>query len=203
MNLFRSHRAFAAASVLSAAAFVAPCTESSQSAVNAVVAMPPIKHVFVIVLENQGFDTTFAPTTRATYLADTLTKQGALLRQYYGIGHFSLDNYIAMISGMAGHGADADRLPAIRRLRADGHHLRRPAHRRRMRLSGVRQDDRQSARSAHVHMAGLHGGHGQPTRRASHRPAGIRRSDGPTRPSGRRRRTSTRRSTTRSCTSTR
>lgn len=100
MNLFRSHRAFAAASVLSAAAFVAPCTDSSQSVVNAVVAMPPIKHVFVIVLENQGFDTTFAPTTRATYLADTLVKQGALLRQYYGIGHFSLDNYIAMISGM-------------------------------------------------------------------------------------------------------
>jgi hypothetical protein len=86
--------------VLSAAAFVAPCTDSSQSAVNAAVAMPPIKHVFVIVLENQGFDTTFAPTTRATYLADTLVKQGALLRQYYGIGHFSLDNYIAMISGM-------------------------------------------------------------------------------------------------------
>ena len=100
MNLFRRHRAFAAASVLSAAAFVAPCTESSQSAVSAAVAMPPIKHVFVIVLENQGFDTTFAPTTLATYLADTLTKQGALLRQYYGIGHFSLDNYIAMISGM-------------------------------------------------------------------------------------------------------
>jgi hypothetical protein len=86
--------------VLSAAAFVAPCTDSSQSAVNAGVAMPPIKHVFVIVLENQGFDTTFAPTTRATYLADTLVKQGALLRQYYGIGHFSLDNYIAMISGL-------------------------------------------------------------------------------------------------------
>jgi hypothetical protein len=100
MNLFRSHRAFAAASVLSAAAFVSPWTESSQSAVHAVVEMPPIKHVFVIVLENQGFDTTFAPTTRATYLADTLRKQGALLRQYYGIGHFSLDNYIAMISGM-------------------------------------------------------------------------------------------------------
>ena len=100
MNLFRSHRAFAAASVLSAAAFGSPCTDSNESAMSAAVAMPPIKHVFVIVLENEGFDTTFAPTTRATYLADTLTKQGALLKQYYGIGHFSLDNYIAMISGM-------------------------------------------------------------------------------------------------------
>ena len=102
MNFFRGHRTFAAASALSAAAFVAPFSgpKARESAATVAVAMPPIKHVFVIVLENQGYDTTFAPTTRATYLADTLTKQGALLRQYHGIGHFSLDNYIAMISGM-------------------------------------------------------------------------------------------------------
>jgi hypothetical protein len=62
---------------------------------------PAIEHVFVIVLENKGFDTTFRAGTDAPYLADTLTKQGALLRQYYGIGHFSLDNYIAMVSGVA------------------------------------------------------------------------------------------------------
>jgi hypothetical protein len=60
----------------------------------------PIHHVFVIMLENQGFDTTFGPATRAPYFADTLTKQGAFLRQYYGIGHVSLDNYIAIISGL-------------------------------------------------------------------------------------------------------
>ena len=100
MNVFRSHRAFGFASLLSAATF-APCNDAVVKApARAAVAMPPIKHVFVIVLENEGFDTTFAPTTRATFLADTLVKQGALLRQYYGIGHFSLDNYIAMISGM-------------------------------------------------------------------------------------------------------
>ena len=96
MNIFQSHRALAAATLLSAAT-LAPCRDA---VVTAPAAMPPIKHVFVIMLENEGFDTTFAPTTRATYLADTLVKQGALLRQYYGIGHFSLDNYIAMISGM-------------------------------------------------------------------------------------------------------
>jgi hypothetical protein len=61
----------------------------------------PVRHVFVIVLENKGFDTTFSPTSVAPYLADTLTKAGAFLRQYYGIGHVSLDNYIAMISGLA------------------------------------------------------------------------------------------------------
>jgi hypothetical protein len=60
-----------------------------------------IEHVFVIVLENKGYDTTFRTGTEAPYLADTLTKRGAFLRQYYGIGHFSLDNYIAMVSGIA------------------------------------------------------------------------------------------------------
>jgi len=97
MNASRGHRAVIAVSMLSAMSFAAPCTDAS---LRLPAPMPPIKHVFVIVLENQGFDTTFAATTRATYLADTLVKQGALLRQYFGIGHFSLDNYVAMISGM-------------------------------------------------------------------------------------------------------
>jgi hypothetical protein len=63
--------------------------------------LPPIRHVFVIVLENQGFDTTFNAQSRAPYLADTLRKAGAFLRQYYGIGHYSLPNYLAMIAGVA------------------------------------------------------------------------------------------------------
>lgn len=62
---------------------------------------PPIEHVFVIVLENRNYDATFGPGSAGPYLADTLVRQGALLRQYYGIGHASLDNYIAMISGLA------------------------------------------------------------------------------------------------------
>lgn len=64
-------------------------------------APPSIDHVFVIVLENRNFDVTFGPGSKGPYLADTLAKQGALLTQYYGIGHASLDNYIAMISGIA------------------------------------------------------------------------------------------------------
>lgn len=62
---------------------------------------PKIDHVFVIMLENQLFETTFGKDSPAPYLAHELTAQGALLRQYYGIGHLSLDNYIAMISGQA------------------------------------------------------------------------------------------------------
>jgi phosphatidylinositol-3-phosphatase len=59
------------------------------------------KHVFVIVLENEGFDVTFGPNSQAPYLSKTLTSQGVLLSQYFGTGHASLDNYIAMISGQA------------------------------------------------------------------------------------------------------
>ena len=55
-------------------------------------------HVFIIVLENEGFNYTFGPKSPATYL-NGLARQGALLNQYHGIGHFSLDNYIAMVSG--------------------------------------------------------------------------------------------------------
>lgn len=62
----------------------------------------PFNHVFVIVLENEGFNTTFGPNSKAPYLSQTLTSQGVLLSQYYGTGHASLDNYTAMISGQAG-----------------------------------------------------------------------------------------------------
>jgi hypothetical protein len=61
--------------------------------------LPPIKHVWIVVLENKSYDTTFGADSQAPYLAKTLTSSGELLTQYYGIGHSSLDNYIAMISG--------------------------------------------------------------------------------------------------------
>ena len=60
---------------------------------------PAIKHVFVINLENKGYDETFGATSPAPYLSQTLRSQGVLLEQYYGIGHVSLDNYIAEVSG--------------------------------------------------------------------------------------------------------
>jgi hypothetical protein len=61
----------------------------------------PITHVFVIVLENEAYNTAFGVGSRAPYLARTLTAKGVLLRQYFGTGHLSVDNYIAMISGQA------------------------------------------------------------------------------------------------------
>lgn len=92
MNIFRAALAALA---------LAACSQPREPARPASPPLPPITHVFVIVLENQGYATTFGAGTPAPYLADTLGGAGALLRRYYGIGHYSLDNYVAMISGIA------------------------------------------------------------------------------------------------------
>jgi phosphatidylinositol-3-phosphatase len=63
--------------------------------------LPPVKHVWVLFLENENAESTFGADSKAPYLAKTLTAQGAFLPNYYGIGHQSLDNYIATVSGQA------------------------------------------------------------------------------------------------------
>jgi phosphatidylinositol-3-phosphatase len=62
-------------------------------------AVPHVKHVFIVVLENENADETFGPNTQIPYLAKTLTSQGAFVPNYYATGHLSLDNYISMVSG--------------------------------------------------------------------------------------------------------
>lgn len=59
-----------------------------------------IKHVFVIVLENENYAASYE-TNPNPYLSKTLRRQGTLLRQYYATGHLSNDNYLAMMSGQA------------------------------------------------------------------------------------------------------
>src|SRR4051794_32725364 len=66
---------------------------------SASAALPPIKHVWIIVLENKNYENTFGASAGSPYLAQTLRSQGQLLTNYYGTGHSSLDNYITMISG--------------------------------------------------------------------------------------------------------
>ncbi len=60
-----------------------------------------VGHVFVINLENKDYANTWGPGSQARYLNTTLLAHGKLLSDYYGIGHASLDNYIAEISGQA------------------------------------------------------------------------------------------------------
>jgi hypothetical protein len=61
--------------------------------------VPPAKHVFVINIENKGYDATWGPGSAAPYLSQTLRSQGVLLNTYYGTAHNSQPNYVAQISG--------------------------------------------------------------------------------------------------------
>ena len=61
--------------------------------------VPPVKHVFVINIENKGYDTTWGAGSAAPYLARTLRAKGVLLNTYYGTAHNSQPNYVAQISG--------------------------------------------------------------------------------------------------------
>jgi phosphatidylinositol-3-phosphatase len=67
--------------------------------------LPPIKHVWIIMLENESYGYTFGAAGHkyAPYLTKTLPKDGAMLKNYYGTGHDSLDNYTALASGQAGN----------------------------------------------------------------------------------------------------
>jgi Phosphoesterase family len=60
-----------------------------------------IKHVWLIILENKSYDATFTGLNQNSYLWKTLPAQGVLLKNYYGTGHSSQDNYLAMVSGQA------------------------------------------------------------------------------------------------------
>lgn len=60
-----------------------------------------IKHVWLIILENKSYDATFTGLNQNSYLWKTLPSQGVLLKNYYGTGHYSQDNYISMVSGQA------------------------------------------------------------------------------------------------------
>ncbi len=84
--------------IAAAAALLAGATPASA----AVAAVPPIGHVFTIVLENKDYGQTFGPdSSKAPYLAKDLVARGTLLANYYATGHFSLDNYLTMISGQS------------------------------------------------------------------------------------------------------
>ena len=62
-------------------------------------AAPSVGHVFVVVLENEDYTTSFGSASPAPYLAQTLPQMGALLQHYYSTGHVSNDNYVSMMSG--------------------------------------------------------------------------------------------------------
>jgi len=65
----------------------------------AATTLPKVKHVWAIMLENEGYAATFGNPAADPYLAQTLPAQGALLENYYATGHASNDNYVSLVSG--------------------------------------------------------------------------------------------------------
>jgi hypothetical protein len=61
--------------------------------------LPQVKHVFLIVLADHGFEEAFGTASPAPYLAKTLTSQGELLPNYYAVAQSDLANEIALLSG--------------------------------------------------------------------------------------------------------
>jgi phospholipase C len=72
--------------------------QSAQAAPTPKEGVPELKHVFIIVLENEDYSATWGPKSPARYL-NSLVPHGALATHYYGVSHNSADNYIAMTSG--------------------------------------------------------------------------------------------------------
>jgi hypothetical protein len=95
----RARRSVLAIAVLAAVALVPAAAGASTDGLG--VKPGKIKHVFLIIMENKSFDATFTGLNKNTYLWKTLPEQGVLLKNYYGTGHFSQDNYISMVSGQA------------------------------------------------------------------------------------------------------
>jgi len=72
---------------------------SGSSAGGAASKLPPVKHVFVIMLSDQPFAAVFGPTSTAHYVSRTLEARGELLVRYDAVAHEQLANGIALLSG--------------------------------------------------------------------------------------------------------
>lgn len=73
--------------------------------------LPPITHVFAIVLADTGYETAFGESSPAPYLAKTLREKGELLTNYYAVAQGALANEIALVSGQGPNPATAANCP--------------------------------------------------------------------------------------------
>ena len=59
----------------------------------------PFDHIFMVLLENVGYEAVIGNVIDAPYINDTLLPQATLYTQSFGITHPSLPNYLALFSG--------------------------------------------------------------------------------------------------------
>jgi phosphatidylinositol-3-phosphatase len=74
--------------------------------------LPPIKHVFVIMLSDQPYASVFGPSSPSPYLSHTLEHRGELLVRYYAVAHQQLADGIALLSGQGPTPETAANCPA-------------------------------------------------------------------------------------------
>ncbi len=72
-----------------------------QDTLPATAGLPPIKHVFMIVLGGQIRPSAFTAGAGAPYLSETLVPEGTLVRDLHAIAESGLANAMALISGQA------------------------------------------------------------------------------------------------------
>jgi hypothetical protein len=78
--------------------------------------LPSVKHVFVVMLDDEPYATAFGPASPAHYLTGTLEHQGALLVRYYAVAHEQLANAIALVSGQGATPQTAQNCPTYENL---------------------------------------------------------------------------------------
>jgi len=73
--------------------------------------LPPIEHVFLVVLGDRGYEEAFGEGSPAPYLSKTLRGKGELLSNYYAVTQGDLANEIALVSGQGPTGAATANCP--------------------------------------------------------------------------------------------
>jgi phosphatidylinositol-3-phosphatase len=73
--------------------------------------LPEVKHVFLIVLGEGGYEETFGETSTSSYLGEELPAQGEVLSNYFAVTKGELANEIAILSGQGPTPATAANCP--------------------------------------------------------------------------------------------
>jgi hypothetical protein len=61
--------------------------------------LPEVKHVFLVVLGEAGYEDSFGKASSSPYFSKELPEQGELLSNYYAVAQGALANQIALLSG--------------------------------------------------------------------------------------------------------
>lgn len=74
---------------------------------------PPLKHVWLIALTDQGYDTLFDPDGQGPYLAKDLAAKGTLLSRYFAVTTGGMANGVALASGQGPNAATQAGCPTV------------------------------------------------------------------------------------------